>query len=89
MSKRSRRSGNRKENCWGEERTRRHGSAREFDTDAALEKVMRLFWTKSYEETSVADLTETLGISRRQFVCRIRGQAVFVSHRFGALCRRT
>src|ERR1700683_5079989 len=40
------------------------GRPREFDTDAVLEKAMRLFWTKSYEGTSVADLTETLGISR-------------------------
>src|SRR5580700_8855174 len=40
------------------------GRPREFDTDAALEKAMRLFWTKSYEGTTVADLTETLGISR-------------------------
>jgi AcrR family transcriptional regulator len=40
------------------------GRPREFDTDAALEKAMRLFWTKSYEGTSVGDLTETLGISR-------------------------
>jgi len=37
---------------------------RGFDTDAALEKAMRLFWAKSYEGTSVADLTKTLGISR-------------------------
>src|SRR5580658_9273012 len=40
------------------------GRPREFDTDAVLEKAMRLFWAKSYEGTSVADLTETLGISR-------------------------
>src|SRR5277367_6363507 len=40
------------------------GRPREFDTDAALEKAMRLFWMKSYEGTSVGDLTETLGISR-------------------------
>jgi AcrR family transcriptional regulator len=40
------------------------GRPREFETDAALEKAMRLFWTKGYEGTSVADLTETLGISR-------------------------
>ena len=40
------------------------GRPREFDTDAALEKAMRLFWAKGYEGASVADLTGTLGISR-------------------------
>lgn len=40
------------------------GRPREFDTDAALEKAMRLFWAKGYEGTSVADLTEELSISR-------------------------
>ncbi len=40
------------------------GRPREFDTGVALEKAMRLFWTKSYEGTSVADLTKKLGISK-------------------------
>jgi AcrR family transcriptional regulator len=40
------------------------GRPREFDTDAALERAMRLFWAKGYEGTSIGELTETLGISR-------------------------
>jgi AcrR family transcriptional regulator len=40
------------------------GRPREFDTEAGLEKAMRLFWAKGYEGTSIADLTEALGISR-------------------------
>jgi AcrR family transcriptional regulator len=40
------------------------GRPRAFDTDAALEKAMRLFWAKGYEGTSIADLTGTLGISK-------------------------
>ena len=37
---------------------------KEFDRDIALQKAMVTFWAKGYEGTSIADLTESMGISR-------------------------
>jgi TetR/AcrR family transcriptional repressor of nem operon len=37
---------------------------REFDTEAAVDAAMELFWARGYEATSVDDLVARLGIGR-------------------------
>lgn len=51
-------------NTTGMEKVCAMGRPREFDTEKAIARAMRLFWSQGYEGTSLTDLTDELGITR-------------------------
>jgi AcrR family transcriptional regulator len=40
------------------------GRPRVFDMDEALEMALKIFWARGYEGASIAELTETIGVSK-------------------------
>ncbi|WP_371228567.1 TetR/AcrR family transcriptional regulator [Roseovarius sp. 2305UL8-3] len=43
------------------------GRPREFDTDAAIEGAMTIFWRQGYKATNLPDLLEAMGLTRGSF----------------------
>ncbi|WP_165191718.1 TetR/AcrR family transcriptional regulator [Caulobacter soli] len=52
----------------------RRGRPREFDREAALGRAMRLFWSKGYEATSIADLMAVMGIGAPSLYATFRSK---------------
>ncbi|MCM5555289.1 TetR family transcriptional regulator [Pleomorphomonas sp. NRK KF1] len=53
----------------------RRGRPRAFDRDAALEKAVETFWRHGYEGTSIADLTEAMGITAQSLYAAFSSKA--------------
>lgn len=71
---------------------RPRGRPRTFDRKAALELATRLFWSKGYAATSIADLTEIMGIGAPSLYAAFGSKEAlyaealsFYSERFGGL----
>lgn len=45
------------------------GRPREFDSDMALDKAMRMFWRHGYRATSVQDLMKAAGVQKQSLYC--------------------
>lgn len=60
----------------------------EFDTTEALHKVMRVFWHKGYEATSLMDLLEATGLSKSSLYSTFGGKYALFLAAFDAYRQR-
>jgi AcrR family transcriptional regulator len=65
---------------------RRRGRPRAFDRDAALATATRLFWEKGYEATSIADLTDALGIGAPSLYAAFGSKEAFYAEALTYYC---
>ncbi len=64
---------------------------KKFDTEAALEKAMQVFWAKGYAATSLSDLTAAMGINKGSLYNAYGGKEklfVAVITKYDLDCRR-
>ncbi|MBW8700966.1 HTH-type transcriptional repressor ComR [Streptomyces sp. MBT84] len=67
---------------------RPRGRPRSFDREAALEKAVLAFWERGYEATSVADLTQVMGIGAPSLYAAFGDKRSLFEEAVGVYCDR-